>query len=283
MSSKEYFNRKYELSIKGGGISVVVSNIEVKFKVDYCTKGGFNNANITMEGLSKVHRGQLEKFTVLGPWQVREQEIKVELKAGYEKKTFAIFKGVLESVSITAPPSLGVSINAWGIRSVLELETKSTTIEAELPVVNAAASVLRKYGCTFKDQSKGAATNQKLSHVTISGTLLEVIGTISSWCPGWRLVHNYGQVIALPILDKGDKKYTISKTNGLLAVSNVDYYGANIQTWMNDFTTVVGTTVDLKSELNNSASGEYDIYELSYIGDYRGREWYARLTGRRLT
>lgn len=285
MSSSRFFGRKYKLTINGAGIDVSVEKLDIRFSVKFYQGSRFGDAEITIIGLKGDSFSKFEKLTIISPAELVRKEVVVTLDAGYggEGKVERVFRGIVMSASISAPPELAVSIKCASVKARY-FTSKKYNSEPETSCESIARSALAVFGVTFKNMTKNLGKD-KLDAKVFNGDVFRFISIIESMAP-WILVYDVdedgnGYVTAY---DRDDSKasVTIDQNNGLLGVNSTDCCSATVQTWLQFFPNLIGHPMRLKSKLHESASGMYRVYMTEYRGQYRGRDWYTQIYGIRM-
>ena len=282
MASSSFFNRTYELNIRGDGIDISVDRLDVRFDVQFYTGPRTGSASITIIGLSYDTISILEPFTVASPGTLMTGKgIRVTLKAGYDDSNETIFDGLLYSVSISEPPELAVSISARGFRSISDLERKNIVTEPDIKVTELASSAFAVFGLQFNNQSH-INNMKKMGSKVLDGDLVDFMRAIQRMSK-WHLTYlPADEVIVATDYIPREAYETINKTSGLLGVPSVNVYSATICTWLRADTPAVSRMVTLESQLHPSANGNYWINSIRYKGEYRGKSWYTMYNGIRL-
>ena len=296
-SDQRFYGRYYNLKIGTDDSDTFSSDetaspLDIKFKVNTAKVQKFREGEISILGLSHKRISKFLKLAALGRGRALKEMMPVSLMAGYgyKESLIQIINGYAHYGSVTPPPNMWLTLKVaeYSPFGGAEIEIPAVSASATKSVSEVVNEIIGKInaanGTNFPDLmdytqggicSKIKCKEIEAKRVTINGAIDFINSNLAN---DVTFTIDNGKFVAY---DKGDKvaagpAQVIDKNHGLLSVSGVDAVNGCITTFLQDSSPNVMTKIQLKSELNPQANGEYVLLRKEYEGHYAGPEWYTR-------
>lgn len=283
MSSSFFYKRTYSLTITDelSGWSRTYTELDIKFQIKRAITQTAFQSTISILGLSVEDINRLTVTATSMFSDAMRMRKKVELSAGYNGDNTLIYRGYIVSATVTSPPEMWLTMTAVNYYDVGDelgdhYIVKGTKL---VDVIDYFANVMDMVPNTSKF-SKG---DLKINGFSTTGGKSNIIRDLNALYNGWVVYEDLGNLIATDLKynkmdDQEEEAVELDRNNGLLAISNVTFYGVQVTTFLQDIP-LFASRFRLTSELMPSANGIYRIKEREFIGHYRGNEWFSKFTG----
>ncbi len=278
------------------------NNISVRFNFQkYIGTSFFGYGKVSICGLDKATTETLT--TICSEEQALKERKQIRVEAGYEdtKKALIIDGSILSAVP-TMPPDIWIDclvLNGYERQQ----EMKSVSVKGSFNIKELAEIIAKQIGvkngviCRIDNDVYGKRFYQrKTQNISLIDTVENILNVIS---------QNYsveeGDMYGVPvayidnetlIVDyenfseaEGQSRthHKIDKNNGMIGLPEITKAGtiANITTLLKP-EILVGDVIDLESVMIKKANGQYNVIGISYVGDFRGENWYSMFTCRRI-
>lgn len=223
----------------------------------------------------------------------------IKLYAGYGENKALIIDGTITSALPTIPPNIWINcdvINGYERK----LEVKSVSVKANMNLEELSKTVADQIGVKLDFRiKKKSYLSRKMQNFSKNCSLEYLLAGIMEMYPynpeedvyGYPVAYidndtlivdysNFGQV---DIEEENRKIYDINKFTGMVGLPELADAGtiASITTLLRP-EIKAGDVINLKSEMIPSANGYYNVIGTTYIGEYRGTQWYSQFYCRRL-
>lgn len=273
-------------------------NLNVKFNFQ-------KNIGNTLYGVGKVAICGLDKklveyLTTIGSVDSAiKQRKQIKLYAGYGEDKALIIDGSIIGAIPTVPPNIWINcdvINGYERK----LEVKSVSIKAEMNLEELSKAVADQIGLKLDFRiKKQSYLKRKMKNLSKTGSLETLLSKIMemyqynpkediygypvAYIDNETLVVDYSNFGQVDIKEENRTVYDVNKNTGMVGLPELSDAGtvASITTLLRP-EIKAGNVINLSSEMIPSANGYYTVIGTTYVGEYRGTQWYSQFYCRRL-
>lgn len=264
-------DRVLQVGIELNGQLVVYENAAMTVKISKSTDSKQNSCEVTIANLLTESIDYL--VTESSPWNPNSKPKVVTVLAGRASTgPERIFTGDITSAIPTMPPDRILTMRANtqdGAKYTWQTRSSPKTIQlSEL-----SAGIAKDYGLKLKFE----ATDRTVVKYVYNGTRakqiekLESVGNIDAYIDDDILVvKDLGKAL------KGEARVISSRTS-MIGIPVLDDKGVKVRVLF-DPTIVLGQQIEIQSDVNKAANGQYVIYAMNISLANRSLDWYLDLS-----
>lgn len=280
----KFWKRKYELVITKKGQTIFkCSELDIKFEIERLFTTHICESKISILGISRETMNPIIKVAREVFMKAAEMEIEVDLCAGYgDGPVSSIFRGFVIDAKADTPPDMWLHLTCV---NYCDVGTKAFSVSVcpprsyRITYLDVAKTVAKECGFSGVDSSlytqpaKSAGEQLKSSFV-VSGTRQRIINALSSLhSDKWKIAVDMNVLKIMDRTPKYSKKpFVFNAESGLLAVTNVDFIGCYVTTFLQDLP-ANQRWVRVESKNNPGANDVFAILSKKFVGHYRGDKW----------
>lgn len=269
---REYWDRVGCVKIEGAnGRMIEYRGLDFKFNVKYIS-GSYTDFTVSVLGLSSK---TVSDLTVWNPVRNMYSPRKIEVYGGYASTgEELIATGYIWYAVPTRPPDMWMNFECKRFLKFSEY--------VEKPMVYTGKTVKEVFNliadeCDLRGDYQASGGDVVVDKYEISGKIGELI-------PKFIKAFNKTADIRTDVIVCADqhgekerpaKQVKVTQWNGMLAIGNIDYYGATItarlRTDINLF-----SWINMESALIPAANGPYYVNSIEYKGHFRGEDWQVK-------
>lgn len=252
-----------ELRSYSGGANTVKINRSADEKQNSCV--------VTMTGLLAEVRNFL--LTECSPWAPNRKPKIITITAGRQSTGIQrIFTGEISETSVSDKPDVTLTLKALTSNGI-----KYNFLAWQSPKTIQLSDLSKKVAADYGLKLRFEATDKTVSNYVYNGSAarqvshLALMGDVDAFVDNdYLVVKNLGEA------NKGSARL-LSKNTQLLGTPLLDDKGAKAR-MLFDPTVNVGDAVQIESEMNPAANGQYTIYNLAISLASRAQDWYCDLS-----
>lgn len=219
-----------------------------------------NTCQVKLFNLTADHRNYI--ITQASPLKTPRTPINIALDIGRESYgTFRLFQGYVIAADVTQPPDIGVVLESLNSNFL-----SGAILGTNQPAISSLHQIAQRIADRYKLALDFQATNQQIENYSFNGSLTQEL----------RRFEQLGKINAfvspdnttLVILDankaaKGDV-ILINAATGMVGIPQVTDSGVTVRMMINP-NVRLGGTINIQSELNPAANGEFKVVQIHYM------------------
>lgn len=289
------FNRVGHIELSVNGKLYQFYGLDFKFNIKKnCSGLSEDRATIHLLGLSRDSVNHFATFNDSA--SVLSQGIEVKVYAGYKEQTgeALIFDGDAELITPSQPVNNWLVIKAQ-VHGRYHSNIISFAKNGIMTIKDLIESFAKEFGFIVGYRTNSKVLNERINGFDCSGDMQDILRrinlltTIRVYDSGKKIdnIDGSSKTGLLLVGDddpnkiKGSKIYEMSYTSGMIGMPQFSYPYVIV-------TSLINTAIKpfdaiyLRSVMNPKANGYYVIYDISYVGHFRGDEWYMKMKCRSL-
>lgn len=260
-------NRILQVGIEVKGKLVVYDGLNITVRINKSSDSKQNTCEVTISNLLTETIDYL--VTETSPWNPNKKPKVLTVLAGRQSTGVErIFLGDIISSTPTPPPNRTLVIKAQTLENT---KYKWASIASAKTIQ--LSELCRKVADSFGIRLRMEANDKTVSNYCFNGPLakqvnkLEMVGDIDVYVDDDHLVvKNLGKALL-------GQSRVVSMQTGMVGVPMLTEKGVRVRT-LYDPMYKVGMALDIQSEINKAANGQYVVFNMSYLLANRGPDWY---------
>lgn len=279
------YDRKYSLTISDGSNTRTVSDLRVSFVI---TKSLYSIPNLAKIELYNPNNDTLSLL--------QKKYTDITFNAGYKGNIRLLFKGQIRNVFQTKNDSDRiVTIYSSDGEQDWQNSTFNKTISENIAIKNVVEEIVGSMGDLTIGTLEGLeAPADKLLGQTLSGASKDILDTLGEDY-GFQWSIQDGTIVTVPnnaSLSNLDA-VVINQTTGMIGSPTVTELGANVTTLLNPellpnrlFEVTANQSavsiggIEFREITRTNATGLYKTFNVEFVGDTHGNEWFSIVDGR---
>lgn len=264
-------DRILQLGIEVNGQLLVYEGANIAVKFTKTTDSKQNDINASISNLLTETVDYL--VTETSPWNPNAKPKIITCLAGrMSTGVERVFTGDITSAIPSPPPDRTLQMKA---RTQDSAKYKFASVNS--PKTIQLSELSKKIADSYQLKLQFEATDKTVSNYLYNGPLakqikkLELVGDIDAYIDD--------DVLVVKDLGKGIKGEVrvISISTGMVGVPSLDEKGVKVRVLF-DPTIKLGQQIEIQSEINKAANGQYVIYQMDGSLMSRGQDWYLDLS-----
>lgn len=263
-------NRLLKVEIEVGNEIRTYSELDISASGTKVSNEIPNDFTIKITNLSKETRDRILTETNILNKNLKKRSI--ALYAGRVSTGYSlIYKGDIRQASPTQPPDIGVTFTAFtGDTAKFETTSRSGGEMIKLSVL--AKQIANDLGLNLVFE----ATDKQIGSYSYTGSktkevaMLNEVGGVSAY------IDDDDLVVRNTSTPQKGYSFDINKYNGMIGVPTVNERGVSVKILFNP-EIIVGSQINLNSEINPSANGSWCVYKINYDLQNRNQSFYMTL------
>lgn len=264
-------NRILQIGVEVNGQLNVYTGARMTVKINKSSDSKQNTCEVTIANLLKETIDYL--VTETSPWNPSQKPKVLTITAGRESMgTERIYTGEVVMAVPSLPPDIILSMKAQTSEST-KYKWAAINAPKNIQLSELSKKVADSYGLKLKME----ATDKTISNYAFNGPLakqiqkLELVGDIDAYIDDETLiVKDLGKPLK-------NLARVVSMNNGMIGTPTLDDKGIRVRV-LYDPEYTLGMQIEIQSELNKSANGQYVVYNMAYTLANNERDWYIDLS-----
>lgn len=264
-------NRILQIGVEVNGKLNVYSDARMTVKINKSSDSKQNTCEVTIANLLKETIDYL--VTETSPWNPSSKPKVLTVMAGRESTGVErIYTGEVISALPSLPPDIILTMKAQTLESA-KYKWASIQSPKVIQLSELSDRVAKAFGLSLKME----ANDKTISNYLFNGPLakqikkLELVGDIDAYVDDdFLVVKNLGKAL------KGVVR-VVSINTGMVGIPTLDEKGVRVRV-LYDPNFSMGQQIEIQSELNQAANGQYVVYNMAYSLANQGQDWYIDLS-----
>lgn len=221
------------------------------------TNGTLGECVLRLDNIDKQTRDLL--VTKTSPWVIPRKYVNITLSVGRKSYgTFALFEGQAQACNPTQPPDIGLIFKSFASSFLLgNIGTLTAPPFSSLEKI--CQQIAEANGLTLDYQ----AGDRTIGNFSYTGALALLIKKINELGGVWAYQDGKTLVVTKSNRARSSRAIEINAKTGMIGIPSVNETGVSVKMLITNELRV-GDLVNVKSEINPAANGDYIVYKLSY-------------------
>lgn len=263
--------RILQIGIEVNGQLKIYEHLNISAKVNKSSDSKQNTCEVTISNLLKETMDYL--VTETSPWNPQQKPKVLTVLAGRESTGVErVFLGDIVSATPSPPPDRTLVIKAQTLAGT-KYKWASVSSAKTVQLDELCQKVAQSFGLNLQME----ANNKTISNYCFNGPLskqvkkLELVGDVDVYVDDDSLVvKNLGKALL-------GQSRVVSVHTGMIGVPMLDEKGVRTRV-LYDPMFSMGMAIDIQSEINPAAVGQFVVYNMAYSLANRAQDWYIDLS-----
>lgn len=263
--------RILQIGIEVNGKLNVYSDARMTVKINKSSDSKQNTCEVTISNLLKETIDYL--ITETSPWNPSRSPKILTVMAGRESVGVErIYVGEVISAVPSLPPDITLTMKAQTLESA-KYKWSSINSPKVIQLSELSSRISKAFGLNLKMEAK----DKTISNYLFNGPLakqvkkLELVGDIDAYVDDeYLVVKDLGKAL------KGVVR-VVSANNGMIGIPTLDEKGVRVRV-LYDPNFTMGQQIEIQSDLNQAASGQFVTYNMAYSLANQDQDWYIDLS-----